>query len=1711
MKFFYAFLVFIAFSGFVTAQAPINDNCNGLIDLGVAPICPQTVYTNVNATATNIGFGNNPSCFNGGTAQRDVWFSFTTGDDILSFSIQVVGSVSGTNMAPITNPQIAVYRGDCALNGLAEISCISSPNGSNQTVLDILDLTPNTTYFLRINDYSATASPNWGDFNVCITEYVPAFNIGDAPGSTACFGTVYDSGGPDAGYGNNENHTFTICPADFHQCIEISVLDFNMENNLDRLVVFGGNSIAAPVLGTITGVNPVTQPFVIQASTNGCVTLQFISDGSVVGTGFELTWTCSPLECNGSSFDDPIVINNVPFSLTGATTCDDASNFNQSPCGNDAFLNGPEDVYVFNSPGGICVGIQITGANAGTGVLVLNGPPGDPATVCVAVSATGTINSADLREPGIYYIVVADGNGCTPYNISITPTECELPAGLVNALCNPLNGCIEEGGVPSVFNFQDGFQDIDLIEDVNSGCFPTNGVGAEADFYWFTIQAQADGPFGFILEGAGAASDIDFSVWGPFTQEQVCETPGVVINAVTNTQPIRSSWTGGSTRTGLADINPDTGAPVLDDFDCGSPATPGAGGDRFVRTIPALEGQVFVILTNDFGNQIGEEGISVDWSTSDPDVLAPPPPVVTGNDTTICIGASVQLSVISAIGNISWSDPTGTLSCTNCPNPVATPSATTTYTALIDAVCYDETIDVKVTVFDVDAGPNLTVCRGEQIQIVSGTDYENATYEWTAPAGVTFSCTDCPDPMVEGSVSGEYSVRVRLITPNCILSDSLRFNVLPQPAPQFAISDNVEICVGASVNLGGAATPDVTYSWSSVPGGFASGEANPQVSPTQTTTYYLSATNSLCPLSSLDSVTVTVYQTPSLTIPADTAVCQGQPILLTNTTAEQDVTYQWSGPDDIENPDAATTVAQPQNSGDYVLRATRGVCEVSDTFTVTITPIDLAILNPDTLRICLGETVDLQLNITPSNAVASWAPAIWLSSNTGNSIQATPETTITYFATVNVPGCSKTDRIVIEVDSLPADRAIIADPAKDPYCPGDIVILRSTNYEPSDFPDIEFQWLPGPGFETPDTLWNMVISAIDTATYRRVIIHRGCVDTVSITINVVEPPMPVVTPADTTICPGESVQLVATGYGEYEFSWEPTTGLSCTDCPNPVATPGATITYNFQVDVPNCPVGASATIRVVIPPVVNMSPNRTVCIGTPVQLNLAADNESLYRWTSSTDPNFTSNDPLLIAAPLVTTTYTLRASKAGCPDAVYTVTITVIQPPTADAGPDQTICQGSTATLAGTFGGAATSGIWTTASGGSFSPNAMTANAVYTPTTTGIITLRFTATDPNNVCPQATDEMALVVNPAATVNAGPDQAVCSGNPVTLAGTIGGGATSAVWTASVPGGVFNPNANTLNATYTAPAGVTSVTLTLRTNDPDGPCPAAEDQMVIAVTPPATVNAGQDFSVCRPVGFNLTAAGTAVGGVQSYSWSGPGITGSNNTASVSVSSSAALSSPAMYIVNYSYGPNANLICATVRDTILVTIEESVRIDALVSSRGDSSVVIGSAVTITANTTPGDPVGAMYLWSVNGGAEQMGGPAFTDTPIPATGVTSVNYRLIVKSAAGCLDTAFLDINLIIPDVMFPNVFTPNGDDLNDLFRPLPTQVSGVLIIEDFKIYNRWGQVVYNGKSNDNIGWNGVHNGSPAPIDVYVYRVKFRYPEGPVLEKSGDLTLIR
>src|SRR5258706_4268146 len=218
--------------------------------------------------------------------------------------------------------------------------------------------------------------------------------------------------------------------------------------------------------------------------------------------------------------------------------------------------------------------------------------------------------------------------------------------------------------------------------------------------------------------------------------------------------------------------------------------------------------------------------------------------------------------------------------------------------------------------------------------------------------------------------------------------------------------------------------------------------------------------------------------------------------------------------------------------------------------------------------------------------------------------------------------------------------------------------------------------------------------------------------------------------------------------------------------------------------------------------------------------------------------------------------------------------ITIDPAATVNAGGDQTICGGSTVTLAGIIGGSAAVGTWS-GGAGAFVPNATTLNAVYTPSaaevTAGTVTLTLTTDDPAGPCPSVNDQMIVTIDPAATVNAGADQTICAGSTVTLAGVIGGSATVGTWSGGA--GAFAPNATTLNAVYTPSAAeVTagSVTLTLTTDDPPGTCPSVFDNMVITIDPAATVNAGGDQTICG--GSTVTLAGIIGGSATVGTWSG-----------------------------------------------------------------------------------------------------------------------------------------------------------------------------------------------------------------------------------------------
>ncbi|WP_245889618.1 gliding motility-associated C-terminal domain-containing protein [Cecembia rubra] len=89
----------------------------------------------------------------------------------------------------------------------------------------------------------------------------------------------------------------------------------------------------------------------------------------------------------------------------------------------------------------------------------------------------------------------------------------------------------------------------------------------------------------------------------------------------------------------------------------------------------------------------------------------------------------------------------------------------------------------------------------------------------------------------------------------------------------------------------------------------------------------------------------------------------------------------------------------------------------------------------------------------------------------------------------------------------------------------------------------------------------------------------------------------------------------------------------------------------------------------------------------------------------------------------------------------------------------------------------------------------------------------------------------------------------------------------------------------------------------------------------------------------------------------------------------------------------------------------------------------------------------------------------------------------------------------------VTIPNAFTPNGDGLNDVFRPV---MKGVVNFE-IDIFNHWGEHIFASSGLENSGWDGTNKGRLLPRGNYIYKVKYSTISGETVQKTGTVTLIR
>ena len=120
----------------------------------------------------------------------------------------------------------------------------------------------------------------------------------------------------------------------------------------------------------------------------------------------------------------------------------------------------------------------------------------------------------------------------------------------------------------------------------------------------------------------------------------------------------------------------------------------------------------------------------------------------------------------------------------------------------------------------------------------------------------------------------------------------------------------------------------------------------------------------------------------------------------------------------------------------------------------------------------------------------------------------------------------------------------------------------------------------------------------------------------------------------------------------------------------------------------------------------------------------------------------------------------------------------------------------------------------------------------------------------------------------------------------------------------------------------------------------------------------------------------------------------------------------------------------------------------------------------------------------------------------------------KLNANTKYQCTDSAYLEI-LVFYQSRFklPNVFTPNGDGLNDYFYLIAAEE--IKTIKIFQVLNRWGEIVFetkNARPNDlAFAWNGTKKGKELPQCTYVYYLVFELDNGTTESHKGNITLIR
>ncbi len=570
-------------------------------------------------------------------------------------------------------------------------------------------------------------------------------------------------------------------------------------------------------------------------------------------------------------------------------------------------------------------------------------------------------------------------------------------------------------------------------------------------------------------------------------------------------------------------------------------------------------------------------------------------PTFTAIDATVCPGTTLSLGQAPVTGySYSWSNIISPNNVTS--NPSVTPISTTEYIATVtdelSGCITRDTATVMVKPITADPGPDWTTCSNVMVQL--GTPaLPGYAYEWSPMVAAYQNGTDhlSAQPQVLIAATQSFTLTVTDTETGCT-ADSTVHIIVDNGATLTGLSDTT-VCRGESVVIGAPALPGVTYSWSPASGLNATNLANPTASPTNTTTYTVTATyydaagNPAC--SKTGTITVTV-NAPVITM-SDASICpsSGLYVLSTDVTVSPDATsFSWAPAGLITNANTlhATVRANPIVPTQYTLTA-RDANGCKSTASKLVSPTITAPVAGSNGQVCVGSNVTLG-DVTNNNdgSIINWtvSPAIagTLTSSTSPAPVFTPaagDANKTFVFTVSKTngGCTSTSTVTINVRQF----VLPAMPVQT-VCNNSSVSIGITPTA-----GVSYVWTPSTDLINPNASATVVNNITDTRVYTLTATDiNGCFATSSAVLGVNATPAPTVSIPSVTVSIGatpEAFNPSISPVGSYTYSWTPADKVNNPYIPHSRAIPSGigNTTYTLTVtDENGCTSVAQTQLRV---------------------------------------------------------------------------------------------------------------------------------------------------------------------------------------------------------------------------------------------------------------------------------------------------------------------------------------------------------------------------------------------------------------------------------------------------------------------------------------------------------------------------------------------------